>query len=224
MRSSGEKTTAAKLRQKCEISVTQMAEIVGRSESTIQKIECGNLRLTDEVARRMARGTGVSLKWLLDGDTEALPTDAHGKECTEKTFNRLQAHEKIPARWPHEFHRNLIAAGFVARMIAILERGSEYHLCAYKVHKALESLRHEFGQDQKLYPYVDHRAKYYGTYIAKAMPLLKKLVKTLEDQDFVLRNYDALAAGISFDELKKKELEAGQPKPTKKQPSKKRRR
>ena len=184
MRPSGRKTTAAILRQICGIPDSEMAKIVDRSVHTIHKIECGRLNLSKEIAGRMARETGVSLQWLLAGDTTKPPIDADGKEYTEKVFLRAQA-GKIRYGQPHEFLRNQIAVGFVGRMIAILEGSSDYRMCAYKVHRALESLRHEFGQDQKLYPIADPRATNYGTH-SRAMPLLEKLIETCKSIDFAM--------------------------------------
>jgi hypothetical protein len=203
-----------------------MAEIVDRSVHTIHKIECKKLGLSKEVASRMARGTGISLQWLLEDDTSVEPTGADGKEYTRETFDRTQAREKIPDDQPHEFLRNTIAAGFVGRMIAILEGSSDYRMCAYKMHKALESVRQEFGQDQKLYPVANRGDTNYGLH-ENAIPLLEKLLETAKQIDFTLRNYDALVAGIPANELKKelKEREAGQPTlQQSKRPSKKRRR
>src|SRR6476620_10800122 len=116
MRRSSEKTTAAKLRVKCGINDSEMAKILDRSVHWIHSIECGRIKLTKELADRMARGTGISLQWLLDGDTSVEPTDADGKEFTRETFNRARAHEKFRDDRPHEFMRNMVAIGFVGRM------------------------------------------------------------------------------------------------------------
>jgi transcriptional regulator with XRE-family HTH domain len=185
-----------------------MANIVDRSVHTIHKIECGKLGLSKEVASRMARETGVRLEWLLAGDTEADPTDVDGKPYTRDVYQRTQA-SKIRYDRPHELLRNLIYAGFVGRMIAILEgSGGDFSMCAYKVHSALESLRREFGQDQKLYPIVDPRATNYGTDL-RAVPLLEKLIETCKSYDLAWRK---------LDELDQAKLEPSQ------RPSKKRRR
>src|SRR5438552_13816969 len=120
-RPSDGKTTAAILRAKCGIDDSEMAKILDRSVHTIHSIECGRIKLTKELASRMARGTGISLQWLLDDNTSVEPTDADGKEYTRATFDRAQARENFPDDRPHEFLRNMVAIGFVGRMIAILE-------------------------------------------------------------------------------------------------------
>ncbi len=211
MRSSGLKTTTAKLRKICEIDDCEMAKIMDRSVHTVHSIESGRIKLTKELAGRMALETGISPEWLLAGDTDATPIDINGKEYKREIFDLAQA-GKIRYDRPIKFMRNFIAAGFCARLIAIMEGSTDFRICAYKVHKMLESLRHEFGQDQKLYPVADVRDTNLGLH-SKAIPLLEELLAAVKQIDFTMRNYDALVA------------EAGQPTHQQsKQPSKKRRR
>ncbi len=224
MRPSDQKTTSAKLRKICRIDDAEMAKILDRSVHWIHSVECGRIKLTEEMAARMACETGISPEWLLAGKPKAKPIAFDGKPYEpEIYFNRAQA-GKIRYDQPIKFMRNFIAAGFCARLVAIMEGSTDFRICAYKVHKMLESLRHEFGQDQKLYPVADVRDTNLGL-DRRAMPLLEELLATVKQMDFTMRNYDALAAGIPADELRKKELEAGQPTHQQsKQPSKKQRR
>jgi hypothetical protein len=225
MRRSGLKTTSAKLRDICKIDIYEMAKLLNRSIDTLRSYECGRLKLSKEIASRMSRETGISPGWLLAGDTMAKPINIHGKPYKPKIYKRTQADKIYYGRPINKFMRNTIAAGFCARLIAIMEGSANFPLCAFDVHQALEKLRQVFGQDQRLYPTADVRDINYGL-DSKAIPLLEELLEAVKQIDFTMRNYDALAAGIPADELRKKELkelEAGQPTQSK-QPSKKKRR
>ena len=45
-----------------------------KSTATIQAIELGKLKLSEELAIKISLETGVSAKWLLAGDVGAKPT------------------------------------------------------------------------------------------------------------------------------------------------------
>lgn len=62
----------------------EMAELLGRAVSTVQSIEIGRAPLTPELAKIVSLKTGVSLKWLLDGDPNAPMT---GLVYVEDPFN-----------------------------------------------------------------------------------------------------------------------------------------
>ena len=72
----------------------QLADLVGKSRSTIQSLELGKLDLSKDLAHRISTATGVSLSWLLKSDPRAkmtgtkwvANTDKHRGAATETTL------------------------------------------------------------------------------------------------------------------------------------------
>lgn len=214
MKPSFRRHPVAILREKCGLYQKEFADLIGCSRIYVQKIEQtpqhGGQRLSEKLAVRIFHETGVSLEWLLAGDTNAAPVAADGKEYTRDVFDRARAN-KIRYDQPHSFARKSTATGFCARLIAIMEAASadkNYYMCAYKTHKALESLRREFGQDEKLYSNTDIRVTDYG----RAVPLLEQLIEQAKNIDLAM---------MKLDELDRQQTK--QPKPQSKRPSKKKR-
>jgi hypothetical protein len=84
-----------------------------------------------------------------------LPLQPRGEPYTRAKFDQAQA-EKIYYDQPNPVFRNIDALGFCARLVAILESASShknYQMALYRVNSALDSLRGEFGMDEKLYRY-----------------------------------------------------------------------
>ena len=210
MRTSSRKTTAAVLRQKCgtkeiDFKADEWAKMLGRSVQAIHNIESGRTNLTHELATKMFHETGISIDWLMKGDPNVEPISGRGEPYTREIYERAQA-EKLPYDQPHPIFRNNDALGFCARLVAILESASgrkDYHMCIYKVHTALDSLQREFGMDEKLY---QHSGPHSVNTTMAVAALKQVLVRDAELQRLI------------------KQLEHPKPKPTRKQPSKNRRR
>ena len=183
MRTSTRKTTAAVLREILGIKDFEMAEILDRTVHTIHSLESGRLKLSPELATKMFHETGISLDWLLKGDPTAPPISGRGEPYTRAKFDQAQA-EKINYDQPNPIFRNIDTLGFCARLIAILESASSrknYQMALYKVNRALDSLRGEFGMDENLYKHNGPNHVNNGM----AVPLLKGILlreKQLEDR------------------------------------------
>jgi transcriptional regulator with XRE-family HTH domain len=213
MRPSTKKTTAAVLRKLLGTDLEamkdrDMAELLKTSVSTIHSLESGRLKLSPSLAKRMFHETGISLEWLLGKKPEAPPIGTDGKPYTRATFERVQAN-KIYYDQPHPVLRNTDSLGFCARLIAILESasaGKDYYMALYKVHTALDSLQQEFGIDEKLY---QHSGPH-SVNTTMAVAALKQVLARNNDLQRLIKEF--------------KESQHPTPKPTKKRPSKKRRR
>lgn len=156
-----------------------MAEILKRSVHTIRSLESGRLKLGQELATKMFHETGISPVWLLNGDPTTPPVAANGEPYTRAKFERAQA-VRIHHDQPHPIFRNNDAVGFCARLIAILERAAErkdYYMAFYKINAALDSLRDEFGMDEKLY---QHTGPLHVN-ISMGVDLLKKVLSRDKD-------------------------------------------
>jgi transcriptional regulator with XRE-family HTH domain len=68
MRPSLQKTTVAALRAEIGLSVEAFAKLIGKSVPTIRSLESGRLKLGEETALKISDQTGISARWLLEGD------------------------------------------------------------------------------------------------------------------------------------------------------------
>jgi hypothetical protein len=157
MRTSSRKTTAAVLRDIIEIKVPEWAEILERSPHTIHDVECGRLKLSAALAAKMNYESGISIKWLLDGNPAARPISRYGEKYTKAIFEKVQARKKHRAH-VEEDQIKYNALEFLRTILNILtnaNRKRNYHLAAYRTWKALDELHNEFGADEKISAYME---------------------------------------------------------------------
>src|ERR1700733_7798809 len=98
-----EKTTVAVLRQKIGLSVEEFGQLIGKSISTVTKLENGLLKLSVETAMKISNETGVEVKWLMAGkpkeDPNWIEEGWNRKEPYNKElFEKIQAHKKTGRR------------------------------------------------------------------------------------------------------------------------------
>jgi transcriptional regulator with XRE-family HTH domain len=154
MSRSKKKSTLAVLREIIGITAGQMGKRLGCSRHTINSIEINRIALGEERATKLFSETQISPDWLLANDPTAPPVSAKGEPYTREISKRAQA-EKGFFDQGHPYFRLTNAIGFCAQLVAILESANaqkKYFMAAYKVGKALDSLRNEFGQNLQIYP------------------------------------------------------------------------
>jgi hypothetical protein len=140
----------------------ELGKICGCSVHTIQSVELarGRLALSEELATKLLIETHISPEWLLSNDLKAPLVSANGEPYTVEMFHRAQAEKETDKGKGlfyrgHWYFRLTNAIGFCTQLFAILESASaqkKYYMGAYKVGKALNSLRNEFGQNLQIYP------------------------------------------------------------------------
>src|ERR1700731_675257 len=90
-----QKTSVAVLRQMVGLSAEEFGQLVGKSISTMTKLDNGQLPLSEETAQLISIETGVDMRWLLSGNPEEEPyfTDVeNGKQpYSKEVFERVQA-------------------------------------------------------------------------------------------------------------------------------------
>ena len=149
------KTTIAKLRDFLEITVFEMAEILGRSKDTVQSLESGRMKLLEEHAQKLFHETGISPAWLLNGNPNKTLVLANGLPYEKGHYERAQAQKRYFDNVP-AFQLSMDAIRFYGQLRATLDnanRKDNYYMAAYKLDKALESLRLEYGQELEPYPH-----------------------------------------------------------------------
>jgi hypothetical protein len=142
------KTTAAVLRSIIGEKDLVWAEMLGKSVHTIRHLEAGTLKLSDAMALKMALETGISIKWLIEGNPAASPIAEDGREYTKAIYDEVQARKKSFAT-VSDFAVAMGALDFFREICAILvnaNRKRNYHLTFYRTAEAIYDLRLEFGE------------------------------------------------------------------------------
>jgi transcriptional regulator with XRE-family HTH domain len=96
MRRSPKRTTLAVLREKLGLTQEKMGKLIGLARPSLQAIELGKARLTEENAAKLAVETGVSFQWLVEGNTrkKIVPAAVFGPQETRYSkafFEQIQA-------------------------------------------------------------------------------------------------------------------------------------
>ncbi len=167
MRHSAQKHNVARLRVFLETETTdqtqfekldqaQFAKLVGCSVYTLQSIEAGRLKLSEELARRISAATGVDFRWLIENDLTAEIITSTGAPYTRTHHDHAQSLKK---RGEFDtFMAHLIedyAASFYGQIRAMLSSAVKKELgevAVWKMATFLEQCRDRFGHDKKLIP------------------------------------------------------------------------
>jgi hypothetical protein len=132
-----------------KMTQTEMAGLLNRPSSTIQKIELGHLPLSERLGAEVSRQTGVNLKWLMDNDVSARIIDQQGKRYCLETFERTRAALQIGHRGtalsPTEPWQNEIELrGYLRRSLPVLLgcalsalKTGEVNLFGYRIDNAI---------------------------------------------------------------------------------------
>ena len=149
MRKSAQRHALAVLRLKLGLGQKELADLVECSRPTIQSIELGRLELSDKLADRIARETGVDLTWLKNNNVKKPPLDYEGSPYTKEVFERVQANAAVEdehtsdaiVRFALVMHTSRLAGLFLSA-----HKRGEVSLCSYKLAKAMDDLEARFGK------------------------------------------------------------------------------
>jgi len=127
------------------------------SLSTVEKLESGRLKLSEDVAFRISRETGVSLEWLLAGDIAIHPPKNQYIEFESKPFTKAvfeQRRSQIEAGnfeppEPISFDSDRSAA--ISATLESATRAGKRDLALYKLNRFLRDFQAEFGISQEEY-------------------------------------------------------------------------
>lgn len=128
----------------------RLAKILECSAATIQSVELGRLKLSNELAMRASIKTGVSVSWLLNGDPHApILARYDAGPFTRENFERTQAAIKTPkpdgARNGEECDVQMVALIAVLARRILLDAGKkdDFELAHYKLQAALAEVAKE---------------------------------------------------------------------------------
>jgi hypothetical protein len=143
------KTTAAVLRMVTGEKDSVWAEdILGKSVHTIRHLEAGTLKLSADLAAKMNYESGISIKWLMDGDPTAPPVTADDRPFTKEIYDNVQARKKYFATVRPLDVKNTVldVLRAICAILVSANRKQNFHLAVYRTAKALAELRDEFGE------------------------------------------------------------------------------
>jgi transcriptional regulator with XRE-family HTH domain len=149
MRKSAQKHTLAVLRLQLGLGQKEFAELVECSRPTIQSIELGRLPLSDKLADRISRETGIGIAWLKKNDVRKGPLDYEDKPYTKDLFERIQANRGMRDEHTLDAIARLalmIQTTRIAGLFLSAYKRGEFSLCSYKLAKALDDLETRFGK------------------------------------------------------------------------------
>jgi transcriptional regulator with XRE-family HTH domain len=153
------KTTVAVLRQFLGLSVEEFARLIGKSVTTVNSLESGRLKLSEETAHTIARETGVEMIWLLKGRPKDKPyvfdelTGADRRLYTKEDYEIAQARkqkEPFPKFDPDRLILN--GLGSVLSWLPIYAKAQQDgkgYLAHYLMHQCLQELAKRLGQDHE---------------------------------------------------------------------------
>jgi transcriptional regulator with XRE-family HTH domain len=152
------KTTVAALRHLLGLSVEEFAKLIGKSPTTVNSLETGRLKLSEETAFTIAKQTGVEMVWLLKGRPKDKPyifdeSTGEDRPYTREDYEIIQARKE--AQPPSKINQDrliLCGLGSVLNWLPIhakaLQDGKGY-LAHYLMRECLEELAERLGQDHK---------------------------------------------------------------------------
>jgi transcriptional regulator with XRE-family HTH domain len=154
MRHSPLRHPLAVLRQIIGLGQKELAQRVGKSTSTIQAIELGKLKLSEDLAAKIEEQTGVNSLWLLYGDPTNPIKNKSGARYRKDDYELARAkHSPLPEgtnQWP-SVSAFTIAQGFaerIARVLAAADRlnPSMQNVASFRIKDCIEEMEKKFGK------------------------------------------------------------------------------
>jgi transcriptional regulator with XRE-family HTH domain len=152
----------AVLRLFLKLSQKEMANLIGCSASAVQAIELKQLKLTEELAQRVVKVTGVNFRWLIEGNPKARMLNTLGRIYCRYNYELAQGmlkRELYPeVRKKLRENTHAFADYYRARLYNILYtaiRTGRYPWALWKLDTLLEELENEFGIPDILPPLED---------------------------------------------------------------------
>lgn len=173
MRHSSKKTTVAVLRSELGLPIEKFADLIGKKTPTIRSLESGRLKLSEETALRIDRETGLSARWLLEGDPDKPMHSAEefgGGSYSKQKFEEIQAGKNaaketrfeviLPKTTPARLHVNAVMS--CLRWFPILsaaKRSGKQEVAFYLLGMFFDEMEERFGFDFKTPEKINRKAK-----------------------------------------------------------------
>jgi len=145
MRKSEERTKVAILRSTIGVSAEEFAKMTGRTIHTVKSLESGRLKLSEDLADRIAVVTGVSTAWLFDDKRTGPPVRLDGNVVTRENAEYWYA--TIRAFWDKDARNAATSKGRIISDILqdILARDErKFWVAAYRADRFIDKLVKDF--------------------------------------------------------------------------------
>jgi transcriptional regulator with XRE-family HTH domain len=163
------KTTVAVLRQTIGLSVEEFAKLIGKSVATINSLETGRLKLSEETAFEIQEQTGVEMEWLLKAGPREKPYvlsfegDERRKPYTKELFEQTQSLKGRKSYYPDNSAHHLIGALLIAAdwlsVYTAAEQAGRSDLATYLMCQFLEQLVERMGKDDERFLRLNKESK-----------------------------------------------------------------
>jgi transcriptional regulator with XRE-family HTH domain len=128
----------------------QLAADVRYSTSAIQRIELGQLELSEALAQRISNETAINAQWLLNNNLKAPFISDSFKLYTEKDYEQRKRDRERGIALP-TFAREMTTMAFYSWMRAIFAT-KDGNVALIETGKFLEKLAKRFGHNQDIMP------------------------------------------------------------------------
>ena len=153
------KTTVAVLRQELGLSVEEFAQLLGKSVSTVTKLDNGQLKLSEETACKISKETGVDIRWLRDEKPTEKPyffdRERYKRPYDKDRFEQVQADKGNPPRFPFDPALRFVVSTMVANdwhsVYAAADEAGRSQLAIYLMRQFLGSLVERLGKDDEAF-------------------------------------------------------------------------
>jgi transcriptional regulator with XRE-family HTH domain len=163
------KTTVAVLRQVLGLSVEEFAKLIGKAATTVNSLESGRLKLSEETAFKIQEQTGVEMEWLLKAGPREKPYvfsfEGHErrKPYRKELFEETQSLKGRKSYYPDNSADHLLTAILVVSdwfsVYTAAEQAGRGDLATYLMCQFLEQLVQRMGKDDERFLRLNKDAK-----------------------------------------------------------------
>jgi transcriptional regulator with XRE-family HTH domain len=153
------KTTVAQLRHLPGLSVEAFAKLIGKSATTVNSLESGRLKLSEETAFKIQEQTGVEMEWLLRAGPREKPYvlsfEGHErrKPYTKELFEQTQSLKGRKSYYSdNSVHHLITAISIVSDWLSVYtaaEQAGRGDLATYLMCQFLDQLCERMSKDDK---------------------------------------------------------------------------
>jgi transcriptional regulator with XRE-family HTH domain len=163
------RTTIAVLRQELGLSVEKFAKLIDKSVATINSLETGRLKLSEETAFKIQEETGVEMQWLLKAGPREKPYvlsfEGYGarRPYAKELFEQIQSSKGRKSYYLKDPEHHLIPAISIVSdwfsVYAKAEQAGREDLATYLMCQFLDQLVERMGQNDDLFLRSNKNAK-----------------------------------------------------------------
>jgi len=178
MKHSPLRTPLAILRIELGLTQEKLGKLVGKARRTIQAIEIGKLRLTEDLAAEISAKTGISARWLLEGKPDAPMLTPGGEAYTKEVFDALRGRAlralNVEIQDPNKLEVLYMRGFYVCAdwfpMYSAAAKSGKREIVEHLTAEFLEQMRQRFGFDFDVAQKIDAEVKFKSKNFSFSIP------------------------------------------------------